>query len=93
LRRQRLLAMRSEIPGILWSVLLLGGLLTVGYTYLYGVRRLAAQAVITGVLTACIGLVFAVSVALDHPFAGPTSVNTESFDDVLEQMEVMQATP
>jgi Protein of unknown function (DUF4239) len=93
LRRQRLLAMRSEVPGIMWSVLLIGGLLTVGYTNMYGVRRLAAQAVMTGVLAACIALVLAVSVALDHPFAGPTSVNMESFDDVLQQMEALQAAP
>ena len=38
-RRQRLLAAEQGVPPILWVVLILGGVITVGFTYLFGLNN------------------------------------------------------
>ena len=39
-RRERLLEVREGIPELLWVVLVGGGVLTVSFTYLFGLKRL-----------------------------------------------------
>ena len=76
-RTARLFEARSGVPKLLWAVLLFGGVLVVGYTYLYGVERLAAQAAMTAALAATVALVLAVILAIDHPFTGDFRVEPD----------------
>jgi hypothetical protein len=82
-REERLIAGRSQLRGVVWVALLLGSLVTVGYTYLYGVRNLIGQAIMTGAMAGLLGLVLAMVIALGHPFTGPTSVTPDAFEAVL----------
>ena len=47
------------IPAALWGGLILGAILTVGFTYLFGVENFRLQMIMTGLLGALIGLMFA----------------------------------
>ena len=82
-RDARVLAGRAAVPGVMWAVLLAGGGLVVGYTYLYGVERLAAQALMTGILAAVIAMVLVVILVMDHPFAGDVRVRPDELEHFL----------
>jgi hypothetical protein len=82
-RDARVLDARAAVPGVLWAVLLAGGALVVGYTYLYGVERLAAQALMTGALAAVVAMVLLVILVMDHPFAGGLRVRPDALEHFL----------
>jgi hypothetical protein len=81
-RRDRLLRVRSGLPTVIWSALLGGGAVTIGFTFLFGTRNALAQGVMTAGLALTIGLVLLSIVALVHPFSGITRVNPEAFHQV-----------
>lgn len=86
-RRERLLASRQTLPTTLWWVLILGGIVTVGFTYFFGVERLAAQLLMTVALTAVIALVLFLILSLDLPFSGDVSVEPRAFVDALRMFD------
>jgi len=93
-RRDRLADSRSVLPPVLWVVLLSGGAINVGYTYLFGVRSLAVHLIITTALTAMTALLLLVILIMDHPFAGPYRVEPAPLVRLLQHMDqvVLQAT-
>jgi Protein of unknown function (DUF4239) len=84
-RRDRLADSRAVLPPVLWVVLLSGGVINLGYTYLFGVRSLLAHLIITMALTAMTALLLLVILILDHPFAGSFRVEPEPFVRVLRR--------
>jgi hypothetical protein len=90
-RRSRLLASRESLPMVMWSVLLAGAVTTVGFTYFFGVRRLAAQALMTVALAVTIALVLFLIYALDLPFTGDVSVRPEALEQALAAFDRLAA--
>jgi Protein of unknown function (DUF4239) len=82
-RTVRILTSSSGLPFVLWFVLVGGGVVVVGFTYLFGMRSLSAHAAMTGVLAGLTASVLLVTFLLDHPFAGEVRVTSESFDHAL----------
>jgi hypothetical protein len=80
-RRDRLADSRARLLSVLWVVLLSGGVINVGYTYLFGVRSLAVHLIITTALTAMTALLLLVILIMDHPFAGRVRVESEDIRD------------
>jgi Protein of unknown function (DUF4239) len=93
-RRDRLSDSRAVLPSVLWVALLSGGVINVGYTYLFGVRSLAVHLIITTALTAMTALLLLVILILDHPFAGRYRVESEPFMRQLRHIDqiVLQTT-
>ena len=82
-RRLRLLEVSQGLPGILWAVLLGGGVVTVCFTYLFGLKNNWAHALMVAALTLVIcGILFTIG-TLDYPFAGQAEVRTKAFEEVL----------
>jgi hypothetical protein len=86
-RRSRLVASEEGVPGILWSVLIFGGIATVGFTYLFGLESTWARRLMLVTLAALIGLVLFPVGALGHPFAGGARIGTGLFELVLKRMD------
>ena len=86
-RRTRLIASEEGVPGILWSVLIFGGIATVGFTYLFGLQSTWAHRLMVVTLAAVIGLVLFTIAALGHPFSGGARIGPGFFELVLERME------
>ena len=86
-RRMRLVASEEGIPGVLWSVLIFGGMAAVGFTYLFGLESTWAHRLMVVTLAAVIGLVLFTVGALGHPFEGGARIGSEAFDLVLERFE------
>jgi len=86
-RRMRLVAAEEGIPGVLWAVLIFGGIAAIGFTYLFGLESTWAHRLMVVTLAAVIGLVLFTIGALEHPFSGGARIGTEAFDLVLERLE------
>jgi hypothetical protein len=86
-RALRLLSVRQGIPSILWVVLVVGGTLTVAFTYLFGMERAWLHAVAVAGLTTAICLILYVIAVLDYPFNSGVSVEPDAFELVLRVIE------
>jgi hypothetical protein len=87
LRRHRIYDERSGVPGILWIVLIAGGITIVCFLYLFGVRDFTVQLLMTAATAIIIGLSFGLIVELDYPFRGDVSVTPERWATLLTLME------
>jgi hypothetical protein len=86
-RRLRLLEASEGVPYILWGVLLIGGIIVVGFTYLFGLENTLSHTLMIAALAAIITIVLFTIHALDHPFSGITRVDRDGFEAVLETIE------
>jgi hypothetical protein len=82
-RRSRLLEVREGIPKLLWVVLVVGGVITVSFTYLFGLKSNLAHALMVAALTLLIcGILFTIG-EFDYPFSGVVEIRPEAFREVL----------
>ncbi|MBV8490155.1 MAG: DUF4239 domain-containing protein [Candidatus Eremiobacteraeota bacterium] len=88
-RELRLSEGATGINSVMWAVLILGAVLTVGFTYLFGFRHSIMQHLMIGALGAVIGLVLFLTIALDFPYRGAISVSPEAFISARETFAVI----
>jgi fumarate reductase subunit D len=82
-RRTRLLEVREGIPDLLWVVLVIGGVITVSFTYLFGLKSNLAHALMVAALTLLIcGILFTIG-EFNNPFSGPVGIRPEAFREAL----------
>jgi len=86
-RRLRIFAGNNTVPSVIWLVLLFGGVITVAYTYFFGMKNIKAQYMITATLTVTITLILFLIYILNHPFTGASKVSTEPLKQVMEIMQ------
>ena len=86
-RRLRLVAAEEGIPGVLWSVLIFGGITAIGFTYLFGMENTWAHRLMVVTLAAVIGLVLFTIGALEHPFSGGARIGTGAFELILQRFD------
>jgi len=79
LRRNRIMDSRSGIQPILWFVLLIGGVITIVFTYLFGTENYGAQVVMVVLLALLIAFILFTILSFDFPFTGDVSVTPEPF--------------
>jgi hypothetical protein len=88
-RRLRLHANHDAVPALMSVLLWAGGVITVVFTYFFGVQSLRSQALMTAALTTLIAFVLFLIAAIDHPFVGDIRVTPEPFRQILENMQAM----
>ena len=86
-RNARLVEAEESIPAILWAVLVAGGLMIVGFTYLFGLENTLAHTLMVAALTLVISSVLFTIGLLEHPFSGNVRVGPQRFELVLERFE------
>jgi hypothetical protein len=84
-RRERLVDAREGIPTILWAVLIVGGVITVGFTYLFGLENTTVHLLMVAALALTISLTLFTVAALDYPFKGDVHIPPTAFEQVLER--------
>lgn len=82
-RRTRLHLGIGIMPSVLWMALLVGGVLTVCFTFFFGATNLRAQILMTCILTVIVFMGLFVIVSIDHPFTGPVHVDSGALREVL----------
>ena len=90
-RRIRLLQSRQVIPGILWAVLIVGGVVTVGLSCLFGVDDLRLHITHTVALALLVTLMLIAIADMDRPFSGTVHVPPDGFTLALETLNRLRA--
>ncbi|OBK79541.1 DUF4239 domain-containing protein [Mycobacterium sp. 1274761.0] len=83
-RKLRVSAGDSAIPGELWVLLIGGGAVVMGFTFMFGTRDLLIHAVGVALTAALMGFVMYLIFALEHPFVGALSVKPDPYVRVLQ---------
>jgi hypothetical protein len=86
-RRDRLLEAEQGLPGILWVVLITGGVIVVGFTYLFGLDSTLIHLLMVASLALIIALVLFTVAALNFPFKGDITIGPDAMEHVLGRFE------
>jgi Protein of unknown function (DUF4239) len=86
-RALRLLEVREGLPPILWIVLVVGGVITVAFTYLFGMKIPWLHMLAVAALTVIVTLIIYTIAVLDYPFNGDLRVGPDAFELVLREIE------
>ncbi len=73
-RRSRVVSASGAVPGILWATLFGGAVLTICFTFFFGVENLRAQIVMTGALALLTFAGLLTIIAIDQPFGGAVRI-------------------
>lgn len=87
-RRERLLAAEDHIDPAVWWVVLLGAVITITVTYLFGMESFPIHMILTGVVATSLALVVVLIVAFDYPFRGEVQIKPDGFRNVAHNMEM-----
>ena len=90
-RRMRLLNSREGIPRLMWGVLIGGGIVTVLFTYFFGLKNFRAQLAMTALYVVSIGFVLFLVAAIEYPYSGNVSIKPEALERVIERIERHEA--
>ncbi len=85
-RRDRRLATHGTIPNLVWVVLLSGGALMVGFSFVLGAPTPALHLLMTAALVASGVLVLLLIVGLSSPFHGAVTIPPDAYVGVLAEM-------
>ena len=83
-RALRMMGVRSSIPAPIWFTLLLGGFLTIGFTFLFGTENFKAQLIMSVSLSILIAMITFVMLELQYPYSGNLSIQPEGYKVILE---------
>ena len=78
-RRIRELQSRSRLPAILWTILIVGGVITVGGSCLLGAENFRLHLILVFSLSLVISLVLVAIADIDRPFQGSVHVRADAF--------------
>ncbi len=71
---------------MVWVVLIVGGVLTVAFTYFFGMESVRLHAVAVAGLTILISLIIHAIGVLDYPFNSGVRVEPDAFEHVLREI-------
>jgi amino acid transporter len=86
-RRERIIANTESVQAIVYAVIILGGLITVAFTYFFGMHSFGLHLAMTAGTGAMISLVILLVVAFDHPFRGKVNIKPEAFTELLAEIQ------
>jgi len=86
-RNERLDSADGSVPGILWFVLIVGGLITLGYPAFFAASNVGAQVLMTASLAVLVAFSLLLALAFDFPFTGNPHISKSPFADALLQMD------
>lgn len=89
LRRMRMLSMGSMIPGFMWLVVFLGGMITLGFTYFFAGEKVNVQMWMTGIVSFCLMLFLTLIILMDNPFSSSIAINSDAYREAIQRMEIV----
>ena len=90
-RRMRLFHGQHGIGAVTWIIVLLGGVITLGFACFFSMERLRSQLLLTGMMGSMFGLMLFLIVAMDHPLWGSLGVEPDAFHDLATNMARIRA--
>lgn len=85
-RRARLNQVEDSVPPLLWGALILGAVLTIGFTYLFGLSNTVAHTLMVLSLTALVVGSLLLIKEMNYPFDGITKIEPTAFQVFLNRL-------
>ncbi|WP_329565163.1 bestrophin-like domain [Kitasatospora sp. NBC_01266] len=85
-RRARLNEVDDEVPSLLWVALIVGGVLTVGFTFLFGLPNTLAHSLMVLSLGGLVVISLLLIKEMNFPFTGVTAVKPTAFEVFLQRL-------
>jgi hypothetical protein len=85
-RRERLSQVSEEVPTLLWIALIAGAVLTVGFTFLFGLSNTFTHTLMVLMLTGLVVVSLVVIREMDFPFSGSTKIEPTAFEVFLDRL-------
>lgn len=79
LRRLRYVYYSEDLPSVIWIVIYVGCIITLGFSYFFVTRRFRQQALMCGTFAALIGLTILAISELATPYQGAVVVSNQAF--------------
>jgi hypothetical protein len=89
-RRVRIEAVDYAVPGPLWSVVLVGAVISMLGAYVFSMDSLGLHAFMTGLLAAMIGLLVFFIASTDRPYRGAAGVAPIAYEIILNDVMLHQ---
>jgi hypothetical protein len=86
-RRERIDQAGEGIPCMLWAALVLGGVITVGFAFAFGMRSRTAHVLVVFSLTLLMGALLLVTYQLNYPFSGAARISPDAFELALQRIQ------
>lgn len=74
---------KEHLGGMMWSLLIIGGVITVGFMFLFGLENMRSQMLMTAVLAGYLSFMLYLVFSLDNVFTGPKAIQPDPFEQVL----------
>jgi hypothetical protein len=87
-RRLRVISSESSIPTVMWVMLVIGGVITIAYLYLFTIPDAWLQSVMIGSVAGLLAFILFLILALDHPFSGRVKVTPDAYRDLVVLFQV-----
>ncbi len=81
-RRMRILSSQSHIPAIIWAVIIIGALTSIGFSLFFGTKSLVVQATMTSLFAMTNAVILVLILALDHPFTGDIRIRSIPYESI-----------
>ena len=85
-RRMRLDAASTELPGIMWGVIVAGAFISLSTSFFFKVEDNRLHAILVMLLAVFMGLVIFMIFALDRPFRGDLGLGPEPYQLIYDQL-------
>jgi Protein of unknown function (DUF4239) len=79
-RNRRITQSAEQLPAILWAVLIVGGVMVVGMTFMLFMDVMWPHLIFSSLMAALIGTLLLITLLLNRPFAGPLAISPETFE-------------
>jgi hypothetical protein len=88
-RSFRYMYQRENFPSVVWLVIYTGLLITIGFSYFFGLEKFKSQALMCAIFADLLGLTILAIVELAHPYQGTVVVSKAPFEFALARMHEM----
>lgn len=85
-RRTRLSSVSTQLPPIVWFVVIVGSVLNLSLMWLFVVENTRLHNLLTAMLAALLGLLVFLLAVMDFPFRGDYSVGPDAFELIYSQL-------
>ena len=85
-RRLRLDAVGTGLPGVMWAVIIVGAIISLGATFFFKVEDARLHGILVTLLAGFMGLVIFMILALDQPFRGDLGIGPQSYQLIYDHL-------
>jgi len=90
-RSRRFNYYEEDLPSVVWTVIYLGCLMTIGFSYFFGSNVFRAQVLMCGFFSILLGMTILAILELAHPYQGVVTISDEPYRYALSRMEAIKS--